>query len=104
MNNNERDAKARMKNEGYEYIMEITGYDRFDTSMPFMAHHGQFLFGKTLGNITIFKVADCTNTYDIEKIGSKKIEVMTQNGIDHIEVNARYILNGVTEEYFNMPY
>ena len=106
MNENELEAKTRMKNEGYECIMEIYGYTRLNPSMPFMPWAGgQWLFGKPFGNIMIFKVADRINTLDIEKIGSTIIEVLDNNDdFAHIEVNAKYTINQITEVYFNMPY
>jgi hypothetical protein len=99
-----------MANKGFEFIMPLRIYSDWygdEEEYNYLLTAG--LYGKALGNITIFKFAWGAETefeplkffvHDIEKIGDRVIYI--KNEKDFVEVNARAL--GTKDYYFNFPY
>lgn len=98
-----------MESQGYTKIMALRDYDPIDLVDKLVWSEGwgdMFLYGKSLGSITIFKIGKCFandfEVYDIEKIGNRTIYIEESN--NSVQVNARIRVNKDLYFYFNFIY
>ncbi len=100
-----------MESQGYTEIMSLRYYHCLDLVDEFIwsdMGDDMFLYGKSLGNITIFKIGKCYakdfDVYDIEKIGNKTIYIEESNIPVQINARVRYSNDEDGFWYFNFIY
>jgi hypothetical protein len=99
-----------MTREGYTKIMTIHYYSRNASICDYYIDHdgdnSMILYGKPVGNITIYKIGKCFlddfKVYDINKIGNKEIYIKETNRT--VQINAIISVDKYLKFYFNFIY